>query len=251
MPPVGMSETRELNSAGASLSKSASISGNITTATMKQGGNKLMSKLFGSKISSVALKETFIDEQKQSDECQQSEERIQSEDYQQTSEHTADDDPAGLITPCPFIRPLEHKLLARIEPMPKLYSGARSIDTFSTTSSSLAIAMNREEAHRRLNNRLEAENMEESFADLSTADSVAVESALDSVSAPPTVRHQERIETEDDMSLQIARQLEYVAVTAAQGSEAVHHWRYYIECYSKVRGFFFGLRVPISNSKLT
>ena len=209
-----------------------------------------MSKLFGSKISSVALKETFIDEQKQSDECQQSEERIQSEDYQQTSEHTADDDPAGLITPCPFIRPLEHKLLARIEPMPKLYSGARSIDTFSTTSSSLAIAMNREEANRRLNSGLEAENMEESVADLSTADSIAVESALESVTALSIEGHQGRIEAEEGMDLQIARQLEYVAVTAAQGSEAVHHWRYYIECYSKVRAFSFGQRVHIS-SQLT
>ena len=235
MAPMGMNEARELS---VPPSKPSSISG---TAIIKQGGNKWISKLFGSKSTSSISKDTSFDKHKQSEELEDSEkykvpeEYKQSAKYEQPNKPKADELPTDLITPCPFIRPLQHKLQARTEPMPKPGFKTRSIDTHSTTSSAFAIAMNREETHRILNGALATRNMEVSNADLSTAEIVAGESTMENIINLSTIGYQGEMEAEDSMEVQIARQLEYVAVAATQGSGDVHHWRYYIECYSKVR----------------
>ena len=203
-----------------------------------------MSKLFGGKPTSSTSKDTSIYKHIQSEELEHpekhkvSEEYEQSAEYEQLNEPKADELPCDLITPCPFIRPLQHKLQARTEPMPKLGFKTRSIDTHSTTSSAFAIAMNREETHRILNSALVTRNMEDSNADLSTAEIVVGESTMENIIDLSTTGYQGEVEAEDSMEVQIARQLEYVAVTAAQGSGDVHHWRYYIECYSKVKESF-------------
>lgn len=236
MAPMGMNEARELS---VPPSKPPLISG---TAIIKQGGNKLVGKLFGSKSTSSTSKDTSIDKQKHSEELEHPEkykvpkEYKQSAEYEQPDKLKADELPPDLITTCPFIRPLQHKLQARTEPVPKPGFRTKSIDTHSTTSSAFAIAMNREETHRILNSALATRNMEDSDADLSTAEIVAGESTMENVIDLPTTGYQGEVEAEDSMEMQIARQLEYVAVTAAQGSGDVHHWRYYVECYSKVRG---------------
>lgn len=111
---------------------------------------------------------------------------------------------------------------------------ARSFDTLSTGSSAFAIILHREEANRKLNSTLAAEGTEDSKANLST---------MGNVTDPSTAEYQEH--TEDNMETQISQHLEYIAVTAAEDSQAVHHWRYYIQCYSKVRTVLPDIQVPI------
>lgn len=109
--------------------------------------------------------------------------------------------------------------------LPGLKKKARSFDTLSTSNSSaFQIAMNREKAHRMLDNTIAAQDNDEGVADLL---------AMDSVTDLPTSGYQE--ETKEDMDVQIFRQLQYVAATAAVDAQYTHHWGYYIQCYAKVR----------------
>lgn len=172
-----------------------------------------MDKLFGNK--SATAKESSIDEINEVDEIEITE---------------ADEFPPGLITPCPFIRPLEHKLQARSEPMPMRKT--TSFDTLCTGSSAF-ITMNREEANRILNNKHTVDEMDSGIRDMSTIDGDAGDPTIESATDLYRMEYQEN--PEDDIETQISQQVEYTAVTSAQDSEAVHHWRYYIQCYSKVR----------------
>lgn len=192
-----MAETREasdpLSVNGASLS--SKISSISTTSVKKPGNNKLMSIFFGKQ--STMTKETPVSEMSSTDKLKQ---------------HEDPNDLGGLVTPCPYIRPLEHKLQARFEPRPR--PKPASTATASTGGSAIAIATNREKANRILNGSLLSEETD-SVTDLSTTEPGE--------------------ELEGDIDSQISQQLEYVAVTSAHDSEVVQHWRYYIECYSKVR----------------
>jgi hypothetical protein len=218
MAPAVVSEVNERPSIS---SKSSSISG---TPNIKQGGNKFMSKFFSNKPSTP--KETTNDE-------------TSVDELRQLGEF-----PPGLIMPCPFIRPLEHKLQARSEPMnsaSKPKTKPRSIDTLSTSGSSASqIAVNGDKTHRILNNTFAGEGVKGKMLDLSTMGSAADGSIMESITDLSAAENQE--DAEDDMEVQISRQLEYVAVIAAEGSQVVHHWAYYIQCYSKVRQ-------PLPNNK--
>jgi hypothetical protein len=190
-----MAETREASDLlSSNMAPQSSKTSSISTGSMKKpGNNKLLSIFFGKQ--STMPKENTVPEMSFLDKLK----------HQDTA-----NDFRGLVTPCPFIRPLEHKLQARFEPRPR--PKAASVATASTGSSAMAIAINREEANRILNSSLLAQT--------------------DSVTELSTTEHGEGLES--DIDSQISQQLEYVAVTSAYDSEAVQHWRYYIECYSKV-----------------
>lgn len=187
--------TNEASDRGSTPSKSPSISG----TTPKQGSSKFINKFFRNKLSPT--KENTPED---------------------TSHKEVAKSPTGLTTPCPFIRPLEHKLEARNEPQVKPRHRTRSIETLSTTGSAFAVAVNRQETHRILNNPFSNENGDEMMANIPTMESVTEISGYQG-------------EAEGDVQLQISRQIEYVAATAAADSPGVHHWSYYVQCYSKVR----------------
>lgn len=168
-----------------------------------------MSKLFGNKSSATKespLEETTNDKTPRAPQPEQF--------------------PPGLITPCPFIRPLEHKLEARNEPigaMPRLKKKARSFDTLSTSNSSaFQIAMNREKAHRILDNTIAIQGA--SAVDLSATYSVTGLAATGS-----------QEEAQENMEVQLEQQIQHVAADAAMNTQYTHHWSYWIQCYSKVR----------------
>ena len=140
--------------------------------------------------------------------------------------------PPGLIKPCPFIRPLEHKLQARSEPrgaMPRFLKKARSFDTISTCRSSVPHVA----THRETRNRVLSNSNSSGFAALHGDEVVADSSTKSSMTDLQLAGHREV--PQNDMETHISQQLDHVAKDAAEDSLTVDHWDYYIQCYSKVR----------------
>ena len=121
-----------------------------------------------------------------------------------------------LIGPCPFIRPLEHKLQPRTEPMRLMYRP--SISNINDDSSSFEIS--RARTKRMLTSR---------FSDDQLASTIEEDQqeGEDYNYIPEDI-------TEEHIGRKIHQQQEYVAVLSAQDALSARHWKYYVECYSKV-----------------
>jgi hypothetical protein len=122
----------------------------------------------------------------------------------------------GSIKPCPFIRPLEHRLQARIEPI-------RSRRPPSNASSDVAVspitkARKRGETNAILAGRFSDEDPEAADRE-------------DYVNGLP---REEFEGLPDNLSISDLQQIEYVAVMASRHPDGVEHWRYYMECYTQV-----------------
>lgn len=122
----------------------------------------------------------------------------------------------GLVTPCPFIRPLEHKLQPRTEPMRLMHRP--SIATINHDSSSIEIS--RALTKRVLTNRLSDDDLAGTIEEVLQDDE-------DYDYIPDDI-------TEEHITRKIYQQQEYVAVLSAQNALSARDWKYYVACYSKV-----------------
>lgn len=125
----------------------------------------------------------------------------------------------GLVSPCPFIRPLEHKLVARCEPKPKALMQRASVSSAGGGNVTIAIARKRGEANKMLTGR--ASRVEQpSMFEIGTVPN------LDGVSS--IAFH------ESNVSAHLRLQRDYVAALAGPDAHAVKEWKFYVECYSEV-----------------
>lgn len=122
----------------------------------------------------------------------------------------------GGITPCPYIRPLEHRLQPRIEPI-------RSRRPPSNASSDVVVspitrARNRGETNAILSGRISDEDLQHAGeeTDVNGAPLAQVDS------------HAESFYISD------LQQIDYVAVMLSHHPDGVEAWRYFLECYTKV-----------------
>jgi hypothetical protein len=120
----------------------------------------------------------------------------------------------GIITPCPFIRPLEHKLQPRTEPRRLMHRP--SIATMNDDSSS--IEMSRKRARRMLANPFPDDDLRSTLEGEGEEDEYVAEDI-----------------TEERISRKISQQQEYVSIISAPNAVAARDWKYYIKCYSRVR----------------
>lgn len=170
----------------------------LPAADKKQGGSKLIGKLFGWQSESKSVEMESLEEE--------TEELLDPETF------------LGSIKPCPYIKPLEHRLQPRIEPI-------RSRRPPSNASSDVVVspitrARKRGETNAILTGRISDEDLETGVQE-------------DDVDGTPV----EQAERNRDSFLSISdlQQIDYVAVMASHHPDGVESWRYYIECYTKAR----------------
>jgi hypothetical protein len=168
----------------------------LPAAEKKQGGSNMIGKLFGRKTENKQLELETLEE-----------------------EIDGLVDPKTLfagITPCPFIRPLEHRLQPRIEPI-------RSRQPPSNASSDVVVspitrARNRGETNAILSGRISDEDQEHAGqgTDINGAPLTQVDSHADS------------------FYISDLQQIDYVSVMLSHHPAGVEVWKYYYECYTKV-----------------
>jgi hypothetical protein len=120
----------------------------------------------------------------------------------------------AIITPCPFIRPLEHKLQPRTEPRRLMHQP--SVATLNDDSS--FIEMSRKRARRMIANPFPDDDLRSALEGEGEEDGYVAEDI-----------------TEERISRNISQQQEYVSTISAPNAIAARDWRYYIKCYSRVR----------------
>jgi hypothetical protein len=168
----------------------------LPAADKKQGGSNLIGKLFGRQSGNKSVEMKSLKEE--------TEELLDPETF------------LGSITPCPFIKPLEHRLQPRIEPIrtrrPPSNAGSDAV------VSPITRARKRGETNAILTGRVSDENLE-----------AAVEE--DDMNGTTLEKGES---CRDSLTISDLQQIDYVAVMASHQPDGVEDWRYYIECYAKV-----------------
>jgi hypothetical protein len=153
---------------------------------------------------------------------------LQEEANEDTGYDVIDDRLRGLVHPSPFMKPLEHKLEARGEPLRdrSLISRGHHYILNSGERPGFDTEGNRDQGvHRfRVNRSDEGLGYRYDDGDLSTSDDLS--------------QNGEHEHIHKSMSIRISQQLESIAVASSLDDNSVSSWRIYIDCYSKVNTIF-------------
>jgi hypothetical protein len=157
--------------------------------------------------------------------------RADSESVSEGTDDTIEfDELKGVIMPCPYINPLQHKLEPRIEQirlrLPPTTSPSGRSGASDASLSPITIARHRGETNRLLTGRISDEDLDASIAK----------------DAGASARF-EKGEIPDSFDIVKLLDIDYVVKISAYDAITTVHWKEYLDCYIKVR-------LPLSSSRL-
>jgi hypothetical protein len=172
----------------------------------KHGGSGLMHKIFRKHNSK---------DSKAFESLSLGEEEVRDNFYDSFQERIRSGELAGVVNPCPFIRPLEHRLQPRDE---QVQLSSRNSVSSEQIISPITIARNRGEANRMLAGRISDEDL---MAILE--DDIPVDSKIEKVD-----------KAKMEVYVHNALHIDTVAIALSSDDQGAARWQFYLECYSKV-----------------
>jgi hypothetical protein len=148
--------------------------------------------------------------------------RADSESVSEEADGTTGfDELKGIVTPCPYINPLQHKLEPRIEQirlrLPPTTSPSGKSGASDASLSPITIARHRGETNRLLTGRISNED-------------------LDAIIAKDTgAARFEKGDIPESFDIVKLLDIDYVVKISAYDAISTVHWKEYLDCYIKVR----------------
>jgi hypothetical protein len=197
--------------------------GHVATSTMtapardtnKKQGSRLLSKLFNKKEIKPSESPNFSEKSNTNNVNASNEQTLPSQEQELRN--------LGIVQPCPFIRPLGHKLEARVEASPFSRGGSSAIP-----SSDSPVFQNTQCRSNRSITRA-------SYISDSECGDAVDEPPADITKAQNGKYYPQNVEySQEEIENHIKAQIRDLASYAAENADYIHHWEYWLSLYVNV-----------------